>query len=203
MRLFGSAAISRLRRCDFQRRARLRPEKIPPGRVEPNSIASAIVKEGGRAKLWCTSSTPAARAFGTLPVGRRRPFTEICPCSGLTRPAATRAKVVFPAPFCPTTAWIKSGANSIERPAIAVTGPYWTVTPLQLSAGTKDRCIIFQPRQVTSGNRAVWTARFRCIQSSVLKGTVSEPSRMAARAACTAGQAASDLALISSGPWSA
>ena len=60
----GSTLMPRPSRWAFQRLdSAVAREEARPGAVDPNSIASATVKEGGRAKLWWTSSTPAARAM--------------------------------------------------------------------------------------------------------------------------------------------
>src|SRR5204862_1829922 len=97
--------------------------------------ASATVKLGGRAKLWCTSSTPAARACLTLPAAIGWPPTNTSPDCGRISPAATRAKVVLPAPFCPTTAWIRPDSNWRLTSRSAVTVPNDTVTLRHPSAG--------------------------------------------------------------------
>ncbi len=65
----------------------------------PNSIASATVKDGGSAKLWWTSSMPAARGADIADRHLRGRRSTSVPATGWTMPAATRAKVVLPAPF--------------------------------------------------------------------------------------------------------
>ena len=51
-----------------------------------------------------TSRTPAFMASAGPWLSNRSPWTETCPASGMTRPAATPTRVDLPAPFSPTTA---------------------------------------------------------------------------------------------------
>ena len=89
------------------RRIRRRSSR-PSGRVSsmPSVTFSATVNTGTSMKCWCTMPMPAWMASAGEVNRCGFPSSRISPSSGCSRPYSTFIKVLLPAPFSPSSAWI-------------------------------------------------------------------------------------------------
>jgi hypothetical protein len=102
----GAELAIRLRRS-------LRSRKIRLAIVSsPSRMFSATVRTGTSMKCWWTMLIPRAIASDGPLIVTGLPSSRISPSSGLASPYRTFIRVVLPAPFSPSRAWISPGRTS-------------------------------------------------------------------------------------------
>src|SRR3954464_4071698 len=84
--------------------------------------------------VWCEMSPIRERA--NAPPGSSIPDTRALPDVGLSNPASTRSRVVFPAPFGPNTAGPSRAERDIDPPATARLGPNARASSFTSTIGT-------------------------------------------------------------------
>src|SRR4051812_18193428 len=84
--------------------------------------------------VWWEMSPILERA--SAPPGREIPETRALPAVGFSRPARTRNRGVFPAPFGPNTARHSPAASENETPDTARPGPNARASSLTSTMGT-------------------------------------------------------------------
>src|SRR6266545_2974705 len=72
----------------------------------------------------------------------RCPFTRTLPASACSRPQTMRIRVVLPAPFSPTTAWIEPCGTVRPTPSFATTASNRLVSPCTSRWGAADATLI-------------------------------------------------------------
>ncbi len=96
---------------------------------------SATDRTGTSMKCWWTMLTPRSMASCGLAISTGSPNRRISPASGIARPYRMFMRVVLPAPFSPSRAWISPARTSRSMPSLAVTPGYRFVMP-RISSGS-------------------------------------------------------------------
>src|SRR5215470_4350242 len=103
------------------------------GSVMP--MLSATERSGISDSSWKTQAMPAARASDGAAKAIGSPSSSIRPSSGGMTPAMILIRVDLPAPFSPSTAWIRPARTVRSAPAKACTPPYRFETPRASNSG--------------------------------------------------------------------
>ncbi len=86
-------------------------------------MLSATLRSGSSDSSWNTLTMPARLAAAGLSSTRGWPESSMVPASGLTTPAITLMSVNLPAPFSPSTAWMRPRPHSRRASSRARTPP--------------------------------------------------------------------------------
>src|SRR5215469_2787303 len=90
-------------------------------RAHPRIMFSATVSGRTSRKCWWTMKIPASCASRGERKRHGAPSSSTCPSSGRYRPVRTLQRVVLPAPFSPSRAWISPGSTSNSTRLFATT----------------------------------------------------------------------------------
>ena len=87
----------------------------PPRRgYAPRPMFSAMERWGARLSSCCTTAMPSRRASRGASAATAWPSTRISPLSGVSAPDSRLMSVLLPAPFSPSSAWMRPETRSIE-----------------------------------------------------------------------------------------
>src|SRR5450631_1199158 len=167
----GTARPYRAETSCTSRRAALR-SRTPngPGRVSscPSMTFSATVNTGTSMKCWWTMPMPAAMASPGPAKVTGTSSTRISPASGLYIPYRTFIKVLLPAPFSPSSAWISPGSTVRSMWSLATRDPNLLVMP-RSSSFTPTSVGIVRPGGTPRGRVADPPPRCRAPVGALLR----------------------------------
>src|SRR6516165_3435284 len=109
---------------------------MPRSRDHPRIMFSATDSGCTSLKCWWTMKIPASCASRGERKRRGSPPISTCPSSGRYSPVSTLQRVVLPAPFSPSRAWISPGSTSNATRSFATTPGKRLVMPRAARAGT-------------------------------------------------------------------
>ncbi len=95
---------------------------------------SAIVMTGISMKCWCTMPMPSRIASADVRRVTAFPPIRISPSSGRSSPYSWFIRVLLPAPFSPSSAWISPRRRSRSMWSFATSAPNRLVMPRSSSA---------------------------------------------------------------------
>src|SRR5262245_59902442 len=102
-------------------------------------MLSATERSGISESSWKTQAIPAARASDGDAKVIGSPSSSIRPSSGGITPAMILIRVDLPAPFSPSTAWMRPARTVRSAPANACTPPYRFEAPCASNSVPRDR----------------------------------------------------------------
>src|SRR5258706_2944892 len=115
--------------------------KAPRRGVAPSATFSATERWGARLSSCWTTAMPRRRASRGVSSASSRPATRMVPSSGRSTPDRRLISVLLPAPFSPSSAWMRPARMSIDTLLSTALPKKRLVTPLAARIAAPDAIV--------------------------------------------------------------